>query len=125
MRNTGIWITGLLIILSTQLFAQKGAEPILGKWLTEDNSILEFFKSGSTIAVKQLNAGKEKDKKDNGKLVAKNLLSANKIEYNGTVIDPSNSKEYEAVFTMAPDGKSLKLKVKWGFISFKETWKKL
>jgi hypothetical protein len=38
------------------------------------------------------------------------------------LIDPSSKKEYNATWVLSNDGKSVQLKVKWGFINFNETW---
>jgi uncharacterized protein (DUF2147 family) len=125
MKHFKIWIIALSLTLSSQLFAQKSTEAIIGKWLTEDYTILEIFKIDNSICIKQLSTNKEKEKISNGKLIGKNLVTSNNKEYNGIVIDPSNSKEYKGLFTLSADGKSLNLKVKWAFINFNETWRKL
>lgn len=126
MKNLKIWIVFILpIITSTQLFAQKIGENLAGKWQTEDNTIVEIFKNGNSFSIKQVSSPKEKDKLNNGKIITKELFFAENTDYKGIVIDPSNNKEYKGLFTVAADGKSLKLRVKWGFINFSETWKKM
>lgn len=118
----------LFIVLATlftlHAFAQNITSNLIGTWQTEDKTIVEIYKSGNTIGIKQISAVKEKDKKNNGKVIGKNLLAINATECNGILIDPSDNKEYKAVFIVAPDGKTLKLKVKWGLLSFNEKWKK-
>jgi uncharacterized protein (DUF2147 family) len=125
MKKFKIWFAVILMAATTQLCGQKNTENIVGKWKTEDNTIVEFLPNGSTICIKQLVAAKEKDKKDNGKLLGKDLVLASKNQFNGIMIDPSNNKEYKATIILSEDGKSLVLKVKWGFINFNETWKKI
>lgn len=124
-KNSSIGIFALLFIISTQLFAQKNGENLAGKWQTEDNAIVEIFKIGNSFSIKQISSPKEKDKLNNGKIITKELVFAENADYKGIVIDPSNNKEYKGIFTVASDGKSLKLKVKWGFINFSEIWKKM
>jgi uncharacterized protein (DUF2147 family) len=125
MKNIKTWFTVLFITVSSQLFAQKNVETLIGKWQTEDNTIVEVFKNGNTISIKQITAAKEKEKINNGKIIGKDFLYSEKTEYKGTVINPENNKEYKALLILAADNKSLKLKVKWGFLSFNETWNKL
>ena len=125
IKNVKMGIIALLLMLSIQGFAQKNGENLIGKWQTEDNTVLEVFKSDNVFSIKQLTASKEKEKKNNGKIIAKKVAFTEGSTFKGIVIDPSNNKEYDAFFIVAADGKSLKLKVKWGFINFNETWKKL
>ncbi len=125
LKYSSIGIFALLFTISTQLFAQKDSENLVGKWQTEDNAIVEIFKTGSSFSIKQVSSPKEKDKVNNGKIITKELVFAENTDYKGIVIDPSNNKEYKGLFTVAADGKSLKLKIKWGFINFNETWKKI
>jgi uncharacterized protein (DUF2147 family) len=125
MKNIKTWFTVLLITVASQLFAQKNVETLIGKWQTEDNTIVEMFKNGNTISIKQITAAKEKEKINNGKIIGRDFLYSEKTEYKGTVINPENNKEYKALLILAADSKSLKLKVKWGFVSFNETWNKL
>lgn len=125
IKNILIGILALLFTISTQLFAQKNGENLNGKWQTEDNTIVEITKTGNYFSIKQVSSPKEKDKLNNGKIIGKELVFSENTDYKGIVIDPSNNKEYKGLFTIAADGKSLKLKVKWGFINFSETWKKI
>lgn len=124
-KNFQIGILALLLTLSPQIFAQKNGENLIGKWKTEDKTIVEIFKNGNSFSVKQISAISEKEKVNIGKLIGKELIYNENNDYKGIVIDLSNNKEYKALFTVADDGKSLKLKVKWGFINFNETWKRL
>jgi uncharacterized protein (DUF2147 family) len=125
MKNIKICFLALLLTLSSQLFAQKNGENLIGKWQTEDNTILEVSKNGNSFSIKQMSAIKEKEKVNIGKTIGKDFIFSENSEYKGLVIDLSNNKEYKALLTVAGDGKSLKLKVKWGFIGFNETWKKM
>jgi uncharacterized protein (DUF2147 family) len=125
LKNFQIGFLALLLTISTQLFAQKKGENIVGKWQTEDNTILEVFKTGNSFSIKQLVASKEKEKINNGKIIGKEFVFSNDTDNKGIVIDPSNNKEYKSLISVDEDGKSLKLKVKWGFINFNETWKKM
>jgi uncharacterized protein (DUF2147 family) len=124
-KNFKMLLSVLLITVASQLFAQKNVETLIGKWQTEDNTIVEMFKNGNTISIKQITAAKEKEKINNGKIIGRDFLYSEKMEYKGTVINPENNKEYKALLILAADNKSLKLKVKWGFLSFNETWKKI
>lgn len=125
IKTPKIVILAILLTLSTQLFAQKKGESIVGKWQTEDNTILEIFKTNNSFSIKQLVASKEKEKINNGKIIGKEFVFSDNTDSKGIVIDPSNNKEYKGSISVAEDGKSIKLKVKWGFINFNETWKKI
>ncbi len=114
----------LLATSSIQGFCQTGTEKLIGKWKTEDNAVVEFLKVGNTTIVKQLSAEKEKDKKYNGKQISKDILPVSNKEFTGIVTDPANDKEYNGIWVLAPDGKSLLLKVKWGLVNFSEKWVK-
>ncbi len=114
-----------LLSFSSQLMAQNGGESLVGKWQTEDKTILEVFKTGVVFSIKQRSAIKAKDKVHNGKMIGKTITFFENSEYKGIVIDPSNNKEYKAVFTITANGKSLKMQVKWGLINFTETWVRL
>jgi uncharacterized protein (DUF2147 family) len=113
----------LLLVASIVTMLSFGqTTSIAGKWKTEDNSIVEVILStAKSYFVTQISAGKEKDKPFNGKVVGKGFTGANN-EYSGTVIDPSNNKEYGAKLIISADGKSMKLRVKWGLLSFNEKW---
>jgi uncharacterized protein (DUF2147 family) len=112
----------VLAITTLQLFAQTDAEKILGKWKAGDDIVVEFLKYNSGITINQVSAVKEKDKKDNGKQIGKDVIPVAADKFTGIVIDPSDKKEYKAEWTIAKDGKSLRLKIKWGFMSHSETW---
>lgn len=125
IKNSHIGILAMILAISTQLYAQKNGEILVGKWQTEDKTIVEIFKTGNSFSIKQMTAINEKEKVNIGKTIGKEFVFSENTDYKGIVIDPSNNKEYKGLFTVAADGKSLKLKVKWGFINFNETWKKI
>jgi hypothetical protein len=125
MKYLKLGFTALLITITTQIFAQKNGELLIGKWQTKDNAIVEIFKNGNSTTIKQVSATKEKEKINNGKIIGKELVFVNKTECNVIMIDLSNKKEYKGILIYAEDSKSLKLKVKWGLLSFNETWKKI
>jgi uncharacterized protein (DUF2147 family) len=124
MKKMKTVLAVILIAASMQLFAQTTGDKIIGKWKTKDNTILDVSKVSSSFVIKQVSAEKEKEKKDNGKQIGKDISPSSGNEFKGIVIDPSDNKEYKATWIMADDGKSLKLKVKWGLLSFSETWVK-
>jgi uncharacterized protein (DUF2147 family) len=114
----------LFLAQSKALIAQDARSKIVSKWKTEDNTILEIFKTQTNnYAVKQISAGKPADNKHNSKLIGKDIIGSS--DFTGIVIDPSNNKEYKAKWTLSADEKTLKLSVKWGILSFKETWTKM
>jgi uncharacterized protein (DUF2147 family) len=115
----------LFFVTSINLFAQNAKEKIVGKWKTEDNTVVEVFKDASNnYSIKQISAVKAADKKHDSKVIGKNITGTNN-DYAGMVIDPSNNKEYKAKWILSADEKKLALSVKWGFLSFKETWTKM
>ena len=120
MKENQFYVVFMLLIAVTQVSAQSVNDKlILGKWLTKDNSVMEFITTGSNISVKQVSAKNEKDRKDNGKTLGKGIIFSEDREFKGIMINPENNKEYSSVFTVSDDGKKLLLKVKWGFINFK------
>jgi uncharacterized protein (DUF2147 family) len=124
LKNCLILAT-FFLINAQSLLAQNAQDKIVCKWKTEDNTVVEIYKTPSNnLAVKQLSAGKEADKKYNSKVIGKDILGKNN-EFTGIVIDPSNNKEYKATWTLSADATKLTLSVKWGFMSFKETWFKM
>ena len=125
MKKSKFYVFAILLVLATQVSAQTVNDKLLGKWLTKDNAVVEFFISGTTLSFKQISAKKEKDKKDNGKILGKNIANSSGKEFKGIVINPDNNKEYSSVFIVSDDGKKLLLKVKWGFINFNEDWVKV
>jgi uncharacterized protein (DUF2147 family) len=115
----------LFLVQSKTLIAQDARGKLVSKWKTEDNTVLEIFKTQTNnYSVKQISAGKPADNKHNSKLIGKDIIGSNN-DFTGTVIDPSNNKEYKAKWILSADEKTLKLSVKWGILSFKETWTKM
>ncbi len=95
---------------------------LLGKWLTKDYAVVEFIPSGKTIVMKQISSKIEKEKKDNGKILGKDITHASGKEFKGIMINPENNKEYNSLLIISDDSKKLLLKVKWGFLNFNENW---
>ncbi|OKS84639.1 hypothetical protein RG47T_0071 [Mucilaginibacter polytrichastri] len=98
---------------------------IAGKWETPDKDIIEFYPEGLMFTAKQISTETEKDKVNNNKIVAKELQSTAAKVFEGIVIDPKDNKTYHGKFTINDTGTQLNLKVKWGFLSFNETWKRI
>ena len=93
---------------------------------TKAADILGLSRSMVSVDIKQLEAPKQKEKLNNGKVVAKNILETSKGEYKGTSIDLNDDKEYQSMWIISDgDGKSLTFKLKWGFIWHSEIWTKL
>jgi uncharacterized protein (DUF2147 family) len=103
--------------------AQQAA--IIGKWQTPDKDIIEFYPEGQVLTAKQISTEAEKDKINNNKTIAKELKSTTAKVFEGIVIDPKDNKTYHGRFTINDSGTQLTLKVKWGFLSFNETWTKV
>ncbi|MFF5383375.1 DUF2147 domain-containing protein [Pedobacter suwonensis] len=112
--------TVILAFLSVNTKAQG----ITGKWIAPGNVVIQFYEDGQTFNAKQISAETEKDKIGNNKLVAKGLRVTSTNVYEGTVIDPKDDKNYKGTFIINKQGNQLELKVKWGFMSFKEIWKR-
>ncbi|AMR33092.1 hypothetical protein A0256_17560 [Mucilaginibacter sp. PAMC 26640] len=116
-------LTLFVVFLSCICSAQQAA--ITGRWETPDKDIIEFYPDGAFFSAKQISTSSEKDKINNNKIIARELrLTINKV-FDGIVIDPKDNKTYHGQFTVNENGTELNLKVKWGFLSFKETWKRI
>lgn len=116
--------TFLTIALTSHAIAQTTPDRLIGKWITEDKTVVEFLRGVNSYSIKQIAAVKDSDKKFDGKQIGKGLVASGDNDYTGIVIDPSDDKEYKATWTLAADGKSIRLKVKWGFLGFNESWTK-
>jgi uncharacterized protein (DUF2147 family) len=103
--------------------AQQAA--ITGKWETPDKDIIEFYAEGQVLTAKQISTETEKDKNNNNKIIAKELKPTTAKVFEGIVIDPKDNKTYHGRFIINDSGTQLNLKVKWGFLSFNETWKRV
>ena len=126
MKKKQFYVLFILLMAITQVSAQSVNDKLLlGKWLTKDNVVMDFIATGNNISIKQISAKNKKDKKDNGKILGKSIEFSEEREFKGTMINPENNKEYSSVFIVSEDGKKLLLKVKWGFINFKEDWVKI
>ncbi|MGF7073050.1 DUF2147 domain-containing protein [Mucilaginibacter sp. 3215] len=98
---------------------------ITGKWQTPDKDIIEFYPEGQLFTARQIGTETEKDKNNNNKIIAKELKPAAAKIFEGIVIDPKDNKTYHGWFIINDTGTELQLKVKWGFLSFNETWKRV
>ncbi|WEA00628.1 DUF2147 domain-containing protein [Mucilaginibacter sp. SJ] len=107
------------------LISQAQQAAITGKWITPDKDVIEFYAEGQVITAKQIGTETEKDKIYNNKTIAKELKSISAKVFEGIVIDPKDNKTYRGRFTISESGTELNLKVKWGFLSFNETWKRV
>ena len=125
MKKNIFYIFVMFLFLTKQASAQSVNDKILGKWLTKDEVVMEVSANGNALYVKQVSAKNEKNKKDNGKIVGKNITNSSGKEFKGIIIDPDNNKEYSSIFTISADGKKLLLSIKWGFMSFSENWYKV
>jgi uncharacterized protein (DUF2147 family) len=103
--------------------AQQAA--ITGKWETPDKDIIEFYAEGQVLTAKQISTETEKDENNNNKIIAKELKPTTAKVFEGIVIDPKDNKTYHGRFIINDSGTQLNLKVKWGFLSFNETWKRV
>ena len=92
---------------------------------TPDKDIIEFYPNGLLFTAKQISTETEKDKINNNKTIARGLKSTIGKVFEGIVIDPKDNKTYHGRFTINDSGTQLNLKVKWGFLSFNETWKRI
>lgn len=117
-----IILTVLSQLISGLAFAQADADEFVGKWLTKSKSVLEIKKRGNHFTLTQNSAIDEKKKENNGKRLSDEIIRKAPNEFKGILIDPSSKKEYNATWVLSSDGKSVQLKVKWGFINFNETW---
>ena len=126
MKKNQFYVLFILLMAITQVSAQSVNDKLLlGKWLTKDDSVMEFITTGNNISVKQISTKNEKDRKDNEKILGKGITFSEEREFKGIMINPKNNKEYNSVFIVSDDGKKLLLKVKWGFVNFKEDWVKI
>ncbi len=59
MKQTKTLLAVLLTISSTQIFSQNCADKLIGKWQTEDKSVMEVTKLGATFSMRQITATKK------------------------------------------------------------------
>ena len=118
---TVIFLTAFLFLICSA-YGQNKEDKFTGKWLSKDKMIVEVYKVGKGFNIKQLEAPKQKEKLNNGKVVAKNILETSKGEYKGTSIDLNDDKEYQSMWIISDgDGKSLTFKLKsdlFGIVKF-------
>jgi len=115
--------TAVLVFSSINTWAQQAT--LVGKWITPDKDKIEFYIEGQTITGKQISTETEKNKKNNNRIIATALKTTGPMVFEGTVIDPKDNKTYKGRFTINEAGTEVELKVKWGFLSFNETWKRV
>lgn len=119
--NRHFLITGIVsIFFSISTRAQQA--DLVGKWLTPDEDVIEFYQDGKTLTGKQTRSLNYK--KNSNKIVARDLVPKDSRVFEGTVIDPKDNKTYKARFVINEDGTELELNVTWGLISFSETWQR-
>ncbi|SEW43771.1 Uncharacterized conserved protein, DUF2147 family [Chitinophaga sp. YR573] len=115
--------TAVLVFFSINSWAQQAT--LVGRWITPDKDKIEFYIEGQTITGKQISTETEKDKKNNNKIIATGLKATSPMVFEGTIIDPKDDKTYKGRFIMNEAGTAIELKVKWGLLSFNETWKRV
>lgn len=98
---------------------------IAGKWKTPDKDIIEFYPEGQVFTARQVSTEAKKNKGNNNKIIGKELKANGTKVFEGIVIDPKDNKTYHGRFTLSDSGAEMNLKVKWGFLSFNETWKRV
>lgn len=116
-----VFIVILSVLLGLNAKAQQPA--LIGKWKTPDKTVIEFYLQGETITGKQIST--EHNKKNNNKVVARDLRQTTTNVFEGTVIDPKNDKEYKGRFIIDEVEPELELKVTWGLITFNEIWERI
>jgi len=119
-------VLAIVIVASCALgLSAQDTMSVVGEYREEKNKItLEVYGDGAGYAAKQIDKPDPKKKQDNGKIIAKDMIVFdNKLT--GTVISTTNGKEYPASWEISNDRSSLALKIKWGFLSFSDTWKRI
>lgn len=117
MKRHFLISTIVSILFSISARAQQS--DLAGKWLAPDKDIIEFYQDGKTLSGRQISSLDYK--KNNNKVIARDLIPKGPRVFEGTVIDPKDNKTYKGRFVIDEDGTELELKVKWGFMSFNET----
>lgn len=112
------------IISLGSLFGQNQSD-ITGKWLTEDQTMLDITFTGQTYTVVHIQSKHAKERSHNGKVIAKELQEVSNGVFKGTVIDPDNGKTYKAMFYLSGNKNKLTLTIREGFLSYNEVWKRL
>jgi uncharacterized protein (DUF2147 family) len=130
-------IAAFLIFCNVKLFAQSGADKILGTWYTENKRAkIEIYKKdgkyhGKIIELKEPidpDTKKPKTDKNNpdasqrnvpliGLNLIKNFVYRNGYWQDGTIYDPENGKEYSCYMEFEDPNNPKKLKVR-GYIGF-------
>ncbi|MBV8389580.1 MAG: DUF2147 domain-containing protein [Mucilaginibacter sp.] len=123
MKKQTFFIALILSLFSLSSRAQQTV--ISGKWQTPNKDFIEFYSEGSAMIGKQVGTEAENDKKYNNKIVVKELKSVETKVFEGTVVDPKTDKTYHGRFTINESGAQLELKIKLGFLSHNEVWKRV
>jgi uncharacterized protein (DUF2147 family) len=118
-----LFLISIFVSIFFNISAQAQQSDLVGKWLTPDKDVIEFYQDGKTLTGKQISSLDYK--KNNNKVIARDLIPKGTRVFEGTVIDPKDNKTYKGRFIIDEDGTELELKVKWGFMSFNETWKRV
>lgn len=121
----GITVLAPLFLLVFSAHAQTKEDRFIGKWLSKDKITLEVYKTGNTLSIKQIESPKPKEKKNNGKTVAKGISETSQGEFKGISVDLNDNKEYQSNWILSNDAKKITFKLKWGFIWYSESWTKL
>lgn len=108
-----------LLFLNTSVRAQQRS--LIGEWLTPYREVIEFYEDGEILTAK-----KTSTEKDNCKsiILARDIKETSAGIFEGVLIDPKNGKTYKARFILNQFETELEVKIKWGLISFSQSWKR-
>ncbi|RYZ18138.1 MAG: DUF2147 domain-containing protein [Chitinophagaceae bacterium] len=100
-------LTLILILTLSPVFAQTGADDIVGRWLKipKEDLIIEVFKSNDQYKGK-IEWSSNQEKKPNGYLILQKLAYNDQKHFweHGKITDPSSGKSYNAAAKIKPDG---------------------
>jgi uncharacterized protein (DUF2147 family) len=118
-----------MTLLTTNLSAQSSNEKILvGKWLTEDNDVIEFYNKNNTYEGKLILANDKaavaKHPEIIGAVIFKKLKITEEGFGNGNYHDIESDADY-AVSIKVVDVKTIKLKFGTGLFSQTSVFKKI
>jgi uncharacterized protein (DUF2147 family) len=125
----GIMLLICMTLLTTNLSAQSSNEKILvGKWLTEDNDVIEFYNKNNTYEGKLILANDKaavaKHPEIIGAVIFKKLKITEEGFGNGNYHDIESDADY-AVSIKVVDVKTIKLKFGTGLFSQTSVFKKI
>lgn len=75
---TVIFLTAFLFLICSA-YGQNKEDKFTGKWLSKDKMIVEVYKVGKGFNIKQLEAPKQKEKLNNGKVWLRTYLKHQKV----------------------------------------------